>query len=216
MSNSEGISAAEKRPAGRESQDEDGAVYTLHPFGDEWLWDRDDDTKPLTVSKTQAVEVAQNHRANYLRTDDEEKRRLAVGMWFTLMSFDIDDPERVPEHIAALIGPDGTLYDYDDPRCLFLYDGIGSDGEWPTPYADDVILLCANCGQPMVCQNASHIRKIGVRNPDTGELEEREPTAEEREERQPKQGERSHFSCGPVRSSGGGDIDRRGWGEVVR
>lgn len=119
-------------------------------------------------------------------------------MWFTVMEFDPKDPEQVPDHLAALIGPDGTLYDYDDPRCLFLYEGIGSDGEWPTPYPDDVILLCAKCGEPVVCRNASHMRKIGIRNQETGVVEEREPTDEEREERQPKQGHRSHLRCGPV------------------
>lgn len=201
MSSSEGISARREGPAGGGRLEDAGSVFTLHPFGDEWLWDRDDDTRPLTVSWSRAAEIAQNHRAQYLRTDDDEKRRLAVGMWFTVMEFDPEHPERVPEHLAALIGPDGTLYDYDDLRCLFLYEGIGGDGEWPTPFPDDVILLCANCGGPMVCQNASHIRKISVRNPKTGEVEEREPTDEEREARQPTQGHRSHFKCGPVRGA---------------
>lgn len=206
MSNCESSSVPEKRPAGHESLEEIDAVYTLHPFGDEWLWDVDDNSKPLTVSWERAAEVAQNHRAEYLRTADDSNddgmREMAAGMWFIVRQHWPEDPEREPFDLSALIGPDGTQYDHDDPRCQWLYNGIGCDGKWPTPCHDDAILLCANCGKPMVCQNASHIRKIGVRNPETGEVDEREPTDEEREARQPKQGERrSHFECGPVQGA---------------
>jgi hypothetical protein len=212
MSSSEGNSTPCKGPAAGAPATSD-AHYTLHPFGDEWLWDSDDDSKPLTVSWERAAEIAQNHRGDCLRTadesDDDGLRQMAARTWFIVRQYWPEDPEREPFDLSALIGPDGTLYDYDDPRCLFLYEGIGSDGEWPTPYPDDVIVLCAKCGEPMVCQNASHIRKIGVHNPDTAEVEEREPTEREREERQPRQGQATHFECGPVRHAGS-PRDRRG------
>lgn len=62
MSNSEGISVPEKRPAG-ERPGGIGAVYTLHPFGGEGLWDRAGNSKPLTASWKLVVPVAQEGAA---------------------------------------------------------------------------------------------------------------------------------------------------------
>jgi hypothetical protein len=33
-------------------------TYTIHPFGDEWLWDAEDGTKPLTFSLQKAAAAA--------------------------------------------------------------------------------------------------------------------------------------------------------------
>lgn len=173
--------------------------YTVHPFGDEWLW-AEGGEEPLTVSYEGAARVAEDERADLLRRaesdGDENLREMAEGMWFTAKAFFPEDPERMADHIAALIGPDGTVYAFDDPRCHFLYEGIGADGKWPTPYPDDVILTCANCGRPMVCQHPRHIRSIGYRD-ESGALRERVPSETDIEERMPRQGTRA--CCGPVR-----------------
>lgn len=121
-------------PLPTEHETMNNVTYTVHPFGDEWLWDGGGE-EPLTVSYEGAAKAAEDERADLLRRadgdGDENLREMAVSMWFTVKEFFPEDPERLPDHIAALIGPDGTVYAYDDPRCLLLYEGIGADGMWP-------------------------------------------------------------------------------------
>src|SRR5215207_5736234 len=90
--------------------------YTLHPFGDEWLW-AEGGEEPLEVSWEKVVEVAEADRADMLRNADKNNddglRELAKGMWFVVHEFDPSDPDWTADHLAALIGPDGTRFDYD-------------------------------------------------------------------------------------------------------
>src|SRR5918995_1373386 len=70
--------------------------YNLHPFGDEWLWDKTGD-KGLTVALNEAVKVAEDHRAECMKGDDSQ-REFFAGMWFSVC-------EAESGELVALVSP---------------------------------------------------------------------------------------------------------------
>src|SRR4051794_21655028 len=95
---------------------------TLHPFGDEWLWD-ENGRNGLTVPLDEGAKVAEAHRAECMK-GDESPREVFAGMWFSLF-------EATSENLVALGSPSGKLLEGDE--AMAWYGCIGTDRRWPKP-----------------------------------------------------------------------------------
>lgn len=101
-------------------------AYTLHPFGDEWLW-TDEGTEPMRFSMLgDAVAFAAEYRQATIDGNPgpqgESLREFALEFWFAVYD---------GEHFVAYIDPQDQLWVDGDPMTDRIQDAMSHTGAWP-------------------------------------------------------------------------------------
>jgi hypothetical protein len=106
--------------------------YTIHPFGDEWLWTNAGDAPLVCESVEHAASTLADHRAAVIvgnaGPEGAELRALMRRMWAAV--YEYDGPVDGGGDLAAVIAPDGRVYDGEGERAA-AYDAVRPDGSWP-------------------------------------------------------------------------------------
>lgn len=103
-------------------------LFSIHPYGDEWLWAEDGESPKLVGWDPEAIRaIAATHRAGMIRTATEQGHDFFSDMHFILRRYTPGDQDPVSEDIAALVTADDEVIPRDDPRFVDAWEAIVGD-----------------------------------------------------------------------------------------
>lgn len=104
------------------------ALYTVHPYGDEWLWAEDGENPKLVRWDLDAIRtVAARHRAGMVRVADEQGRDYLTDMHFVLRRYVPGAADPVSADIAALVTAEDEVLAREDPGFVDAWEAIVND-----------------------------------------------------------------------------------------